>query len=173
MTGDALCYKFFEIIRSVSGPISSSEQMLLQIIAHDCAGIRNSIKFGSDYTFALQTLIDWNRQFPRISELGQAFWKVSLQCNDGILKLVLHLCAVTCMHNIARIKLCIILQSFDSNIEKALSTNSLLELVEAVNNVEKHHQMTEEQRLIIAFLREYPACVAPKPKVVSIAESYP
>jgi len=145
---------------------SEGEESLLQIIAQTCVSICELVNNGSGDTLAFQTLIYWIRQFPRILELGQAFWKLSVKCTNKTpnLKLVLHLCAVTCMYNIARIKLCIILHSFDSNIEKALTTNSLLELVEAVNNIERHHTMTEEQRLIIAFLREYPdACVVQKP----------
>lgn len=147
---------------------SEGEESLLQIIAQTCASICDLVNNGSGNTFAVQPLIYWIGQFPRIPELGQAFWKLSVKCTNKTpnLKLVLHLCAVTCMHNIARIKLCIILHSFDSNIEHALSTNSPLELVKAVNNDEKHHQMTEEQRLIIAFLREYPdACVAQEPQI--------
>ncbi len=68
------------------------------------------------------------------------------------------------MHKLARVKLCVTLDSFDKNIAIALFRDSLLELVEAVNNFQKDRQMTKEQGLIIAFLREYPAaCVAQEP----------
>lgn len=153
MTSNALSDKLLEHISGVP----YSEITDVRIIASGIMRIYDSYNYGFKYT--LEELMYWFSQFPHIPILGQAFWKVSLQCTNEIMKLLLHLCAVICMHNIARIKLCITLESFESfdpKIKKALLDISLLDLVEAINNFQKDCQMTKKQELIIAFLREYP-----------------
>lgn len=128
MNGFVLHDKLFQKV----GHLSEEVEALLRIIAFKCVEIHDLIKDNLDYKSALHALIDWISQFPHIPKLGEAFWKTSMICTEKNMKLLLHLCAVTCMYNIARTKLCIILKSSDSKTAKALRTNSLLELVEAV-----------------------------------------
>jgi len=129
----------------------------LNDIADNCMIIYSLLASKKDCSFHVTALIECINQFPHIQMLGRAFWETSKQYTGDELKVILQLCAVMCMHPEARINMYIRLAGFNSKIANAFRKNSLLELVEAVNNVQMVPGMTQKQNLMFAFLREYPA----------------
>ena len=156
------CYYLYIILLQLFAPNSAGQQETLQGIAYNIYSFLESFRLDNIRNVSL--LIFGFREISDILMLGSAFWEISTQCTNDELKLILQLCAVMCMHPEARINMYIRLASVDSKLAEALRKNSLLELVEAVNNVQMVPDMPYTHKLIIAFLREYPAaCVAQNP----------